>query len=105
MKYAIAQTSGRQLMIKPGQWYDINLVKTGNLGDYIYLNKILFFRNKNKIQLGYPFLSNARIPAKIIQKVKGEKIMVLKSKPKKRYKKMRGHRSIFSRVFINISTT
>ena len=92
MKYAIAQTSGKQILIKPGQWYD---------GDFIYLNKILFFRNENKVQIGKPFLTNSQIPAKIIQQVKGRKITVLKTKPKKRYTRTRGHRQSYTRVQID----
>ena len=49
MKYAIAQTSGKQLLIKPGQWYDVDFIQKGQVGDFIYLNKILLFRNENKI--------------------------------------------------------
>ena len=83
MKYAIAQTSGKQFLVKPGQWYDLDFIQGGNVGDVIYLNKVLFFRNENKIQIGQPFLENSKIPAKIIQQVKGKKITVLKTKPKK----------------------
>jgi large subunit ribosomal protein L21 len=104
MKYAIAQTSGKQFLLKPGQWYDIDFIKNGNLGDFIYLNKILFFRNNDKIQLGKPFLEESLIPAKIIQQVKGKKITVLKTKPKKKYTRTRGHRQAYTRVLIeNIS--
>ena len=102
MKYAIAQTSGKQFLLKPGQWYDVDFIKNGNVGDYIYLNKILFFRNENKIQLGTPFLTNSQIPAKIIQQVKGEKITVLKTKPKKKYTRTRGHRQLYTRVQIDM---
>jgi large subunit ribosomal protein L21 len=101
MKYAIAYTSGKQFLLKPGQWYDLDLIKDGNLGDFIYLNKILFFRNENKIQLGKPFLSNSKIPAKIIQLVKGSKITVLKTKPKKKYTRVKGNRQLFTRVQID----
>ena len=100
MKYAIAQTSGKQFLIKPGQWYDLDFIKNGNLGDFIYLNKILFFRNNDKIQLGKPFLEESQIPAKIIQQVKGKKITVLKTKPKKKYTRTRGHRQAYTRVLI-----
>jgi large subunit ribosomal protein L21 len=55
MKYAIAQTSGKQFLLKPGQWYDMDLIKNVNLGDFIFIKKILFFRKKNQIQLGKPF--------------------------------------------------
>ena len=60
MKYAIAQTSGKQFLVKPGQWYDVDFIKDGKVGDYIYLNKILFFRNENKVQIGKPFLSEGK---------------------------------------------
>ena len=104
MKYAIAQTSGKQFLLKPGQWYDVDLIKNVNLGDFIYINKVLFFRKNNQIQLGKPFLGNTQIPAKIVQQVKGEKILVLKTKPKKKYTRTRGHRQAYTRVQIDTIT-
>ena len=101
MKYAIAQTSGKQFLVKPGQWYDIDFIKNGNVGDFIYLNKVLFFRNDNKVQIGKPFLTNSKISAKIIQQAKGPKITVLKTKPKKRYTRKKGHRQSYTRVQID----
>jgi large subunit ribosomal protein L21 len=102
MNYAIAQTSGKQFLIKPGQWYDFDLITNGRTGDYISLNKILFFRTNNIVQLGQPFLENSKIVAKIIQeKVKGTKITVLKTKPKKKYTRTRGHRALYTRVQID----
>jgi large subunit ribosomal protein L21 len=100
MKYAIAQTSGKQFLIKPGEWYDLDFIKNGNIGDYIYLNKILFLRKNNQIQLGKPFLEESKIPAKIIQQVKGPKITVLKTKPKKKYTRTHGQRQSYTRVQI-----
>ena len=104
MKYAIAQTSGKQFLIKPGQWYDMDFINKGKIGDFIYLNKILLFRNENKIQIGTPFLTNSKIPAKIIQQVKGKKITVLKTKQKKNYTRTRGHRQLYTRVQIDSLT-
>ena len=102
MKYAIAQTSGKQFWLKPGQWYDVDLIKNVNLGDFISLNKVLLFRKNNDIQIGKPFLGTTEIPAKIIQQVKGKKIIVLKTKPKKKYTRTRGHRQPYTRVKIDI---
>jgi large subunit ribosomal protein L21 len=101
MKYAIAQTSGKQFILKPGQWYDVDFIKNANLGDFISLNKILFFRKDNKIQLGKPFLLTSKITAKIIQQVKGKKITVLKTKPKKNYTRTQGHRQLYTRIQID----
>jgi large subunit ribosomal protein L21 len=101
MKYAIAQTSGKQFLVKPGQWYDVDFIKNAKVGDFIYFNKILFYRNENKIQVGKPFLGASQIPAKIVQQVKGPKIIVLKTKPKKNYTRTRGHRQPYTRVQID----
>jgi len=100
MKYAIIQTAGKQFLLQPGQWYDVDLIKDGNGGDYIFLNKVLFFRKMNQIKLGKPFLPNGQIPAQIIQQVKGPKIVVLKTKPKKKYTRTKGHRASFTRIQI-----
>jgi large subunit ribosomal protein L21 len=100
MKYAIAQTSGKQFLLKPGEWYDMDYIRTGTEGDLIYLNKILFFRKSDSIQIGSPFLIKSQIPAKIIQQVKGPKITVLKTKPKKKYTRTRGHKQSYTRVQI-----
>jgi large subunit ribosomal protein L21 len=102
MKYAIAQISGKQFLLKPGEWYDVDFLKKGEIGDGLYFKKILFFRNEKKIQLGKPFLVNSQIPAKIIQQGKGTKITVLKTKPKKKYTRTRGHRQLYTRVQIDI---
>ena len=101
MKYAIAQTSGKQFFFKPGEWYDVNFIADSNLGDFIFINKILFYRKEDKIQIGQPFLKNVQIPAKIIQQVKGKKITVLKTKPKKKYTRVRGHRQQYTRIQID----
>jgi large subunit ribosomal protein L21 len=102
MKYAIAQTSGKQFLLKPGEWYDVDFIKKGKVGDYLYLKKILLFRKENKMQLGNPFLLNSEIPVKILQQVKGPKITVLKTKPKKKYTRIRGHKQPYTRVQIDL---
>jgi hypothetical protein len=40
MNYAITHTSGKQYLLIPGQWYDIDYVKNGNAGDYLFFEKM-----------------------------------------------------------------
>jgi large subunit ribosomal protein L21 len=101
--YAIIQTCGRQLIARPGNWYDVDLLKQNFIGDFLYLYKILFFQKEKKIQVGRPFLKELKIPAKIIQIIKGKKIIIVKTKPKKNYLRMKGHRQYYTRIqFDNI---
>ena len=99
MKYAIIQASGKQFLLKSGQWYDIDFIEKGNVGDFLYFNKILLFRQDSRVQLGTPFLPSSQISAKILQLgIQGRKITVLKTKPKKKYTRTRGHRQRYTRV-------
>ncbi len=98
MTYAIVQSSGKQFFFVPQRWYDIDLIKKTKLGSFITLNRVLFFKKSLQLQLGKPFLSKSMILAKIIQSVKGPKFAVLKTKPKKNYTRIKGHRQKYSRV-------
>ncbi|RZK48121.1 MAG: 50S ribosomal protein L21 [Pedobacter sp.] len=100
MIYAISETSGKQFLIKPGRWYDIDYISKAKEGDVIYLEKLLLFRHSHQVQVGKPFLWNSQIPARILQTVKGKKLTVLKTKPKKHYTRTRGHRSLYTRIYI-----
>jgi large subunit ribosomal protein L21 len=100
MKYAIIQNSGKQYIITPGKWYDIDYIKDGQVGDYISLNKILLIKKENDIILGKPFINNTIIYGKIIQQIKSKKITILKTKPKKNYTRTKGHRQLYTRLFI-----
>ena len=109
--YIIAQVSGKQFFFQPGYWYDLDSIKKTKklienskeiIGNFLYLNKILLFKNINKIQIGKPFLEKSKIPVKIIQQIKGKKITVLKTKPKKKYTRVRGHRQGYTRVQIDV---
>ena len=100
MKYIITQAFGKQHIFKPNEYYDINLKYDLNINTYLSLNKILFFKNKLKLQIGHPFLSNSKILIKVLQKIKQPKITILKTKPKKKYTRIKGYKIKFTRIFI-----
>lgn len=96
--YAIIQSSGKQFIARPNSWYDIDLLKENIFGNFLYFYQVILFQNKKKIQVGMPFLKELKIPAKILQVVKGKKILVVKTKPKKNYLRMKGHRQYYTRI-------
>nr|YP_010484929.1 ribosomal protein L21 [Hypnea cervicornis]UVW80623.1 ribosomal protein L21 [Hypnea cervicornis] len=99
MNYAIIETSGKQLWIEEGRFYDLNYIP-GEPGDLIKLNKILLVNNNNNIQIGHPCLKSITVRAKILRHVKGKKITVFKIKPKKNNKSKKGHRQKLTRLLI-----
>lgn len=98
MTYIITQISGKQYLMELNKFYDVDFIKDSEVNDIIKLNKVLLFYNDNKVQLGYPFLTKIKVYAKILKHFKGEKITVLKTKPKKHYTRTKGFRKVFTRI-------
>jgi large subunit ribosomal protein L21 len=100
MNYFGIYNSGKQFLLNPGEWYDIDRVKKASSGEILYLKKLLFYKKEKKFQLGQPFLGKGEIGigASVIQNIKGKKIRVLKTRPKKNYTRTKGHRSSYTRI-------
>jgi large subunit ribosomal protein L21 len=98
MKYLILSTSGKQTVIKPNRWYDIDFVKDAQKGDFLAFQKIFLYRNEKSVLLGNPLLSEGLIVGQVIQHVLGKKLLVLKTKPKKNYTRVLGQRKKYTRV-------
>lgn len=100
MDYIVANLSGHQKVLEQGKWYDVDYIAQGVIGNFLSINKIMLFKKADKIQVGKPFLKTSEIPAQIIQQVKGQKITVLKTKPKKKYTRTMGNRQKYTRIRI-----
>lgn len=83
-------------MVSPNQTLEVE-----TLGDAKKLEfEPLMIIDGDKVQLGQPVLSNLKVKAEVLEEVKGDKIKVLKYKPKKRYHKLTGHRQRQARIKI-----
>jgi large subunit ribosomal protein L21 len=104
---AVIKTGGKQYLVKPGD--KIKVEKLDNEeGKEVTFSEVLLCdtspslstgKNK-KIEIGNPFIKGAEVTAKIIRHGKGEKLIIFKYKPKKRYKRKIGHRQQFTEVEI-----
>jgi large subunit ribosomal protein L21 len=65
------------------------------------LKKVLLINKEKNIELGYPYLENAKIEATVLDHLLGKKIVIYKMKPKKKYRKKNGHRQKLTRLLIN----
>ena len=55
--------------------------------------KVLYFKDKNgNVHIGQPYVKNAFVKATVEKKIKAEKILIRRYKPKSGYEKSRGHR-------------
>jgi large subunit ribosomal protein L21 len=99
MKYAIVEVSGRQFWIEVGKYYDLNRIAT-TLGKEIVLNRVLLFNNEGQVLIGKPYLNNVKVQGKVLEHLRGRKIIIYKMRPKKKTRKKQGHRQELTRVLI-----
>ncbi len=88
--YAVIETQGKQHKVVEGQTLLVDRLE-GEVGTKVDL-KVLLVGEKGDVEVGTPYLENAKVEAKIVEQKKDEKVLVFKKKRRKQYKKLNGHR-------------
>lgn len=99
--YAIIKTGGKQYKIKEGETLEVEKLD-GEKGETVEFNDVLLvYNDKDKVEIGTPKVSGAKVVAKVLNpEIKGEKVTIVKYKPKKRYRRKTGHRQKYTKVKI-----
>ncbi len=96
--FAIIETGGKQYKVEKGMKLEIERLE-GKEGDSITFDSVLLTNDK-ETKVGNPEVKGASVKAKIIEHKRGDKIVVFKMKPKKRYQKTQGHRQELTTIEI-----
>ncbi|UPT14733.1 50S ribosomal protein L21 [Buchnera aphidicola] len=97
--YAVFLSGGKQYRVKKNQV--IHIEKLNCLtGSTVEFENILMISNKNKIEIGNPFLNGVKVKAFVENHGRSKKIKVIKFNRRKHYKKQQGHRQHFTSVKI-----
>ncbi|MCB0490398.1 MAG: 50S ribosomal protein L21 [Cyclobacteriaceae bacterium] len=97
--YAIVDISGKQFKVEKDQYIYAPKME-GEAGASIKLDKVMLIDNKGKVEVGAPMLDGASVSGKILEHVKGDKVIVFKKKRRKGYAVKNGHRQQFTKLLI-----
>ncbi len=95
--YAIVEIAGQQFKVEKDKKLFVHQLDA-NEGDSVEFEKVLLVDNDGAVAVGTPTVSGAKITAKVLAHVKGEKVLVFKKKRRKSYQKMNGHRQQFTQI-------
>jgi len=101
--YAIAETSGQQFWFEVNRYYDIDRLNAKEK-DKITLEKVLLIKDKDTINIGKPFIKDAKIELEVVSHKRDKKILVYKMRPKKKTRRKMGHRQELTRVMVKSIT-
>ena len=100
MKFAIIETGGKQYRVASGDVISVEIMGGVGKGDTVSFLKVLMEVDGEKVKLGEPYISGAKVDGEVLEKGRGPKIVVQKFKPKVRYRKRLGHRQPYLKVKI-----
>ncbi|MFH1000645.1 MAG: 50S ribosomal protein L21 [Bacteroidota bacterium] len=97
--YAIVEIQGQQFKVEKDQKIFVHRLDSEE-GASLEFNKVLLIDNEGTVNIGAPTVEGAKVSAKVIEHMRGDKVLVFKKKRRKGYKKSRGHRQDFSQILI-----
>ena len=96
--YAIIETGGKQYRVQQG---DVIFVEKLDLTPDATVDfDVLLLGQEVGVTVGRPVVSGAKVSAKVVSHVKGEKITIFKYKSKKTYRRKQGHRQPYTKLEI-----
>ena len=97
--YAIVSIAGQQFKVAKDQQIFVHRLQ-GDEGASIEFDNVLLAENEGKFKLGTD-LKSAKVSAKIVSHLKGDKVIIFKKKRRKGYKKKNGHRQYLTQIQIS----
>ena len=101
--YAIIRAGGKQYKVQAGDTVRVEKLEK-RLGETFDLIEVLFVGGEKSF-IGQPVLKNAKVTVTVTRQAKAPKIIVFKKKRRQGYRKMQGHRQLFTELFVNSITS
>jgi large subunit ribosomal protein L21 len=98
--YGVVEIGGKQYFVEPGLEIIHEVVPGVSVGERIAFDRVLLWRNGERIEVGKPYLAGVRVVGEVQEIGKLPKVIIFKFMPKKGYRRKKGHRQPFMRTRI-----
>jgi large subunit ribosomal protein L21 len=97
--FAVVKIGSSQYLVKPDQEILIDYQKEAR--DKLVFDQVLLVADEDKVLVGQPLVSGARVEARVLAHPKGTKIRIATFKAKSRYRKVKGFRPHYTKIKIS----
>jgi large subunit ribosomal protein L21 len=97
--YAIVEIAGQQFKVSKDLKVYVHRLANEE-GSKVSFDKVLLLDDNGNVTLGAPAIEGASVEAKVLQHLKGDKVIIFKKKRRKGYKKRNGHRQYLTQILI-----
>jgi large subunit ribosomal protein L21 len=97
--YSIIEQGGAQFKVTPGATIKVPLIDAQE-GAEIKLDRVLLTADGEKVNVGKPVVEGATVTAKVLNHAQDRKVIIMKRKRRKDYRRKNGHRQQYTRIQI-----
>ncbi|MBS0496893.1 MAG: 50S ribosomal protein L21 [Gammaproteobacteria bacterium] len=97
--YAVIKTGGKQYRIQVGEKLKIEQLQVEN-GSELVIDQVLMVADGDKVSVGTPLVSGAKVSATVLGQGRHDKIRIFKMRRRKHYQKHQGHRQNYTEIQI-----
>lgn len=101
--YAIIKTGGKQYKVQPGDVVRVEKINK-DLGDEFDVTEVLAIGGEETF-VGEPTVQNAKVTVVVTNQAKAPKVIVFKKKRRQGYRRMQGHRQLYTELFVKAITS
>lgn len=99
--YAVVDVKDKQFKVRDGDTLYVPFHSDTEAGQELTLDRVLLVSDgEGDVTLGTPTVEGASVSARVLEHVKGDKVIVFKKKRRKRYRVKRGHRQQYTQIEI-----
>jgi len=97
--YAVIKTGGKQYRVTEGETLKVEKLDVEE-GAAVEFDQVLMIADGDQIQVGAPYVEGARVTATVKSQGRGPKVLIVKFRRRKHYRKTQGHRQSYTELKI-----
>ena len=97
---AVAKIGGHQALVKVGEQIEVDKIEV-EIGKTVSFETLLISEEDgSEFEIGDPIIAGKKVEAKVLEQGRGDKIIIFKMKPRKRYRRTLGHKQHYTLIEI-----
>ena len=98
--YAVIETGGKQYKVMENDVVAVEKLPQ-QAGERIVFERVLHLSTDSGIKIGTPFIENCAVEGTVLEHARDKKVTVVKYRPRKNYRREKGHRQWYSLIKID----
>ena len=98
--YVVIKTGGKQYRVTKGEILQVEKLEA-ETGASVEFDTVLMIADSSQVRIGAPYIEGARVTATVKSQGRSPKVLIVKFRRRKHYRKTQGHRQSYTELQIS----